>query len=218
MDGWKNRIIGHEVRPAKDFLANPMNFRIHPKIQQDAMSGSLDELGWIDDVLVNVRTGHVINGHLRITLALRQGDETPVPTKLVDLSPDEELTALATFDPITALATHDRDKLDELLRDTKPQDEALQQFLCDLAAKEALYQGNGILVDDPSTEWQGMPEFVNNDHTSAYKAIVHFATEADLRDFEVLIGQTIPTNTKAIWFPKAERDVVRGERYSSDQS
>jgi DNA modification methylase len=153
-DSWKNRIVKHDVLPAKDFLAHPMNFRVHPQIQQAALKGSLDELGWIDDVMVNIQTQHVINGHLRISLALREGDDTLVPVKYVNLSPEEELTALAVFDPITAMATADKDKLDALLRDTKPADAALQQFLSDLAAQEGLYTGNGgdTLEDVPEAQ------------------------------------------------------------------
>jgi hypothetical protein len=217
-DGWKNRIVKHAILPAKDFLAHPMNFRLHPAIQQEALKGSLDELGWIDDVMVNIQTQHVLNGHLRISLALREGDDTPVPVKYVDLSPEEELTALAVFDELTAMAGKDREKLDALLRDVKPSDAALQHMLSDLAAREGLYTGNGSPVDDPMAEWQGMPEFEHEDQTSAYRAIVHFATEQDLHDFEQLIGQHIPQNTHAIWFPKAERDNTSQERWSSDSA
>ena len=120
MAEWSNRIVKHDVLPASQFLSHPMNFRIHPPLQQAATKGSLDELGWIDEVIVNIQTQHVINGHLRISLALRQGDETPVPVKYVSLSPEEELTALAIFDPITGMAVADKGKLDALLRDVKP--------------------------------------------------------------------------------------------------
>lgn len=213
---WRNRIVSHGVKPAKDFLANPFNWRLHPQAQADAVQSSIDELGWIAEVMENVQTGHVIDGHERIILALRKGEDTPVPYTSVDLSPDEEKIALAVFDPITTMAGADKEKLDALLRDVQPESAALQQMLSDLAAREGLYLGNGTPVDDPSAEWQGMPEFTHEDQTSAFSAIIHFATEDDMRGFEDLIGQKIPENTHAIWFPKATRDVVRHERYSSE--
>ncbi len=71
--------MGTGVEPASSFLANPNNWRIHAKPQQKAMQGALDELGWIQTVLVNVTTKNMIDGHLRVTLALRQGDDTPCP-------------------------------------------------------------------------------------------------------------------------------------------
>lgn len=145
---WDINIVGHDVKPASWFLAHPKNFRIHPKAQQDATKGSLNELGWIDEVMVNLRTSPawgseqniqtLLNGHLRITLALREGDDTPVPVKYVDLSPDKEDTALGVIDAITALAFHDKEKLDTHLHDTNPAEPALQQFFSELATKEGI--------------------------------------------------------------------------------
>jgi hypothetical protein len=151
---WKNRIVGHAVKPAKDFLANPSNWRLHPQAQADALQGSIDELGWIAEVMENVQTGNLIDGHERIVLALRKGEDTPVPVTYVDLTPDEEQTALAVFDPISALAIADKEKLDALLRETKPTEAALQQFLSELAAKEGLYTGNGqpVVEDVPEPQ------------------------------------------------------------------
>jgi hypothetical protein len=140
---WQNRIVGHDIKSAKDFLANPANWRLHPQAQADALKGSLDEIGWIGEVMENVETGNLIDGHERITLALRQGDDTPVPVTYVSLSPEEELTALAVFDPITSMAVTDKEKLNALLRDVKPADAALQQMLSELAAREGLYTGDG---------------------------------------------------------------------------
>ena len=37
---WRNRIVGHDEVDAKSLLANPKNWRIHPKNQVDALAGS----------------------------------------------------------------------------------------------------------------------------------------------------------------------------------
>ena len=68
-NAWRNRIIGHGEEPPDQLLANPRNFRIHPKGQQDALAAVLDRVGWVQDVIVNQRTGHVIDGHARIAIA-----------------------------------------------------------------------------------------------------------------------------------------------------
>lgn len=130
---WKNRIVGHGTMAAGQFMANPLNWRLHPQFQQDALSGALDELGWIDEVTVNKRTGRVVDGHLRVTLALRQSDAEPVPYKEVDLSEEEEALALATRDPIAALAATDSGQLAELMQQVSSGDAALQQLLDELA-------------------------------------------------------------------------------------
>ena len=110
MSGWQNRIIGHGEEKPDQLLANPSNWRIHPREQQEALSGALDEVGWVQDVIVNQRTGHVIDGHLRISLAI-SGDEESVPVVYVDLSEEEERLVLATLDPLVELAVADNEKL-----------------------------------------------------------------------------------------------------------
>lgn len=131
-EGWKNRIVGHEDVAPDQLLANPQNYRMHPKRQQDALAGALNELGWIQDVIVNQTTGNLIDGHLRVSLALRNGEAT-VPVKYVELTEAEEKLALATFDPLTALAETDAEILDGLLRDVQTADADLMDMLSELA-------------------------------------------------------------------------------------
>jgi len=71
---FKNRIVGEEHVAPDQLLANPMNFRRHPKAQVKALEGALDEIGWIQRVIVNKRTGHLIDGHARVELALGRGE------------------------------------------------------------------------------------------------------------------------------------------------
>jgi hypothetical protein len=134
-DIWKNRIVDYGEKPAKEYLANPYNFRIHTALQERALQGSLDTLGWIDDVIENRQTGHLIDGHDRIVLAMRKGGGTPVPYKLVDLTPDEEFQALLMLDPIAAMAATDNDKLEKLLALTNTDDQNVMEFLSSLAQK-----------------------------------------------------------------------------------
>jgi|GEM_PF-6603461 len=132
--GWKNRIVGEGVEEAGQLLANPQNWRIHPKEQQKALAGILDEVGWVQRVLVNRQTGHVVDGHLRVHLALAQGDETPVPVVYVDLSPEEEALILATLDPLAAMAVTDQAKLDALLAEVTTDNAAVAELLGELAS------------------------------------------------------------------------------------
>ena len=65
---WRNRIVGSGEEQPDQLLANPANWRIHPKAQQQALAGSLDVVGWVAPVLVNRRTGYVVDGHARVAL------------------------------------------------------------------------------------------------------------------------------------------------------
>jgi len=86
---YQNRIIGHGEEVLDQILFNPLNWRIHPKAQQDALDGVLSEVGWVQDVIVNKRTGRLVDGHLRCQLAARKGDKT-IPVTYVDLDEQEE--------------------------------------------------------------------------------------------------------------------------------
>lgn len=135
---WRNRIIGHGTEAPDQLLANPANWRIHPKHQQDALSGILNEIGWIQSVIVNQRTGFVIDGHLRVALAISH-NEPEIPVVYVDLSEAEETLALATIDPIGAMAATDKELLDSLLRDVSSADAGVMSMLSDLAEKNGLH-------------------------------------------------------------------------------
>ena len=80
MAKWKNRIISSGTEAPDQLLANPLNWRVHPQDQQTALMDVLGEIGWVQEVIVNQRTGHLVDGHLRVVLALRN-DETEVPVK-----------------------------------------------------------------------------------------------------------------------------------------
>ena len=110
----KNNISGEGEESPEALLANPCNYRQHPRWQRDALLAQMRQLGWIQRVIVNRRSGHLIDGHLRVELALERS-EPCVPVLYVDLSDAEEHLALATLDPIGALAEQDQTLLDGLV-------------------------------------------------------------------------------------------------------
>lgn len=122
---WGNRIVKTGSVKAGELLANENNWRIHPKPQQDILSQVLTDIGFVQSVVVNLRTGKewgrnrnvetMIDGHARVELSLSRGEDTDVPVSYVDLSPEEEASILATFDPIGSMAVPDREKLDALV-------------------------------------------------------------------------------------------------------
>ncbi len=113
---WRNRIVGHGDEAPDQLLANPRNWRVHPKAQQDALGAVLDEVGWVQEVIVNRITGNVVDGHLRVALAITRQEPT-IPVKYVELTPDEEGLVLATLDPLAGMAVMARDSLEALLDD-----------------------------------------------------------------------------------------------------
>jgi ParB-like chromosome segregation protein Spo0J len=135
---FRDRIVGHGTERVDQMLANPLNFRIHPDNQQQALAGSIDDIGFIRSVTVNQRTGRVVDGHLRVTLAARSGVEN-LPVEYVDLDEAEEAQALLSLDPIAAMAAADRQKLDELLHQVQSDDARVQEMMAEIAEREGLY-------------------------------------------------------------------------------
>ena len=134
-DGWRNRIVGHGEEAPGALVANPANWRTHPVSQQKALAGALKTVGWVQQVLVNQRTGYIIDGHARIALAIERGEPT-VPVVYVDLDPDEERLVLATLDPLAAMAERDDAQLRALLAEIEVEDAGLLALLGDLAGHE----------------------------------------------------------------------------------
>lgn len=144
----QNRIVGYGTKPASQFMAHPMNHRKHPQSQRRAMSASLRELGWVNAVIENVRTGHVVDGHERVWQALK-ADDADVPYIQVDLAPEEEHLALAILDRITGMAEVDPAVLVMLLDDVSTGEAALQELLDEMAKESA------IVPDDDSGDGGG---------------------------------------------------------------
>jgi ParB-like chromosome segregation protein Spo0J len=133
----QNRIVGSGEEPLDQIQFNPRNWRVHPLNQQNALKGVLEEVGWVQEVIINKRTGNLVDGHLRCQLAAREGAKT-IPVKYVDLSEEEEALVLSTLDPIAAMATTDRAKLDDLMRGIQSDNEQVQALVKEIAEKENL--------------------------------------------------------------------------------
>lgn len=177
---FRNRIVGTGTESPDQLLANPFNFRIHPKHQQDALEGVLDQVGWVQNIIVNRQTGHVIDGHLRVALALSR-NEPEVPVLYIDVSEADEKLVLATIDPLSALAVTDGEQLDALLRDVNSDSPAVQQMLAALAegftpAGDGDWQSAlGGLADGDRAPFQQMTFTLHDDQADVVKQAIDVA-------------------------------------------
>ena len=131
---WALRIERYSEEVPEDILGSPFNWRRHPGAQQDSMVTLFEELGWLAPVIVNETTGALINGHMRVELAMRHGMPR-IPVAWVRLSEADEKKAILTFDSIGAMAGADGEALAMLLSDTEGlmPEMALGAFLTSLA-------------------------------------------------------------------------------------
>lgn len=119
---------------ARDLIPNPRNWRQHPKPQQDALRGVLNEIGFADALIARETPEglQLIDGHLRADM----NPDMEVPVLVVDLSAEEADKLLLTLDPLAAMAQPDMDSLLSLLSDTEFNDQAVKDMLEALANGE----------------------------------------------------------------------------------
>lgn len=159
---WRNKIVRTEEVEIEQVLANPNQWKVHSQYAQQALEGSLDDLGILKPLIINLRTSPLwppgdkdvhtlLDGHRRCVVAMRRG-QTTWPANYVDLTPAEENEALLIIDEITGLRTPDTTLLASLMRDVSTPNAALMQML------DAMAQEHGIVppVFEPaSIEEQG---------------------------------------------------------------
>lgn len=125
---WRNRIESFGEADPRELLAHPLNARQHGAEQTAVVRALLDEFGWVDDVVVSVRTRRILNGHLRVRQAIAEG-LAAVPVKWVDLNEVEELQVVATYDALGAAAELDRARLEELHATASSPNSVLEELL-----------------------------------------------------------------------------------------
>jgi hypothetical protein len=192
---WRNRITHFGEVDPKELLANPRNFRLHPKPQQAAMTDVLDTVGWVSvAAIINERTKFVVDGHLRVSLALARGEER-IPVAFVDLTDEEELLILASFDAISSNASTDSDKLADLLRtvdtfgfETDSLDTMFSSMLSESQQTEMKDTDSGANGDSGRTGLGTFGGSLNRFGTGAEIKPVLFATE--IRIFEEALRRT----------------------------
>lgn len=143
---WRDRIVGHGSVAPSELVANPANWRGHPANQRAALSQVLGEVGWVQNVIVNQRTGRLIDGHLRLELAIERAEEA-MPVVYVDLSEDEERRMLLTLDPLAGMAEANAEALAALLEGQADGNDAISKML-NQAAKEAGIKKAGLTEPD----------------------------------------------------------------------
>lgn len=120
MSQWESKIVGISVIDPKELLDNDLNWRTHSEDQKQAMLSVLDSVGWVQDVIVNANTNTIIDGHMRVSLAVERGEQVPVV--YVNLTPEEEALVLATFDNVSSMAETDQNALERLLTQVSESD------------------------------------------------------------------------------------------------
>lgn len=199
-NAYRNRIMRYSEEPPDQLLANPRNWRTHPGSQAEALRGVLADVGYVQAVIVNERTGHLVDGHLRVQEALKAGQAT-IPVVWVDLSEADEAEVLATLDPLAAMAGTDSAKLDDLLRDVSTDSAAVQAMLDTLATDAGvvpsldLEDAFGAIPDGDREPFQQMTFTVSDQQAERVKEALALAKGRE--DFRGTGNEN--SNGNALW-------------------
>jgi len=125
MSTYPNLITDANVEVALgDIKPHPLNWRTHGESQMATARNSLAR-GTAGNLIVNRRTGHILNGHMRYDLARRDGHDT-ITVDYVDVDEEEERRLLLTIDTVPLLADVDPEPLRELSADIDLDDLGLE--------------------------------------------------------------------------------------------
>lgn len=118
-----------EVKPPKQQPAlrqlasirpHPRNWRTHPPEQRKALESLIRDGGVVRPLVVNGRTGYLVDGHLRREVLIDlHGPAYRVPVLIGDWSEEQELELLAGIDGVAQMAEADPEALDGLLAELR---------------------------------------------------------------------------------------------------
>ena len=192
-----------ERRKVDDLIPYARNARTHSDEQVAQLAASIKEWGWTTPVLID-EDGEIIAGHGRVMAARKLGIED-VPTMTA--------TGWTKAQKLPQNAGWDMDLLKVEMQDLSGEGFDLSLIGFDDGAIMNL----ALPVEEGQTnadeEWEGMPEFEQDDKTSFRHVIVHFENNDDLTEFFSIIGQSHTDKTKSIWFPEQENMDTESKRY-----
>jgi hypothetical protein len=143
---WQSKVVRHaDVAPA-DLLNHPDNVTIHTAEQQEDMVRMFRKIGWAASVLVSETSGRIIDGHMRVAVALNAGEAT-VPVDYVGLTEDEERKALLYLKRMPSLAGLDRVNLAEVLAKVSTMDEDIEAMANAFARSSGLLRQQKLMVE-----------------------------------------------------------------------
>jgi hypothetical protein len=186
----------NKLKPAK---YNPR--QISTK-QYNDLKKSIEKFDLVDPIIVN-KDMTVIGGHQRLKIC-KELNYKDVDCVVLDLSKEEERELNIRLNK----SGGDFD-IDILANEFDVDD------LVDWGFKH-IELGLNIDKIDMEKEWQGMPEFNQDDLTPHRQLIVSFNSDKDIQRFSELIKQTITKKTKSIWFPKVENAKQFDKLYTNE--
>ena len=196
----------------KDLIPYANNSRTHSDEQVNQIASSINEFGFTNPVLIDAR-GNIIAGHGRVMAANKLGLEQ-VPTIELKGLTKAQIKAYVIADNQLALnASWDLDVLKLEIEHLKEVEFDIDLLGFDDGFLSSLFLDREWGDTDAESEWDGMPEFDQEDDKPFRSIIVHFENEAMVIDFMRIMGQKLTDKTKYIYHPKQVRNDLASQSY-----
>jgi hypothetical protein len=180
------------------------------------LKNELLELGFCEPISIWISpegNNYILNGHQRRKTLLKlqeEGYEIPlIPVSLIEADnlkqAKKKILALTsqfgtmTQDSLINFCEMNELNIDDMMNEFKFPEIPMLKFQDD--------------DFNPEKEWDGMPEYVQEDKTSLYSLRVHFKSLDDVKLFGELLGQDITEKTRSIWYPEQANMDTEGKRY-----
>lgn len=213
-----------DIEHIRDLKADRHNARKHNPRNIGMITSALHDVGAARSIVIDEHD-NILAGNGTIEAAAAAGiervqvvdadGETIIAVRRTGLS-DEQKRKLALYDNRTAeVATWDAEVLAGLVGDV----DTSQMFTSVELAR--LLTGDPDRANDPDAEWDGMPDFHQDDQMPIFKLQVNFASVDAVEAFARLVEQPISVvhgkQTSYIWFPAVARERLNHLRYISSE-
>jgi hypothetical protein len=211
---WRNVTV--TLGDLKPWTDNP---RMSTKAQAKRLLQSFDKFGQVQTVAIDPDC-NVLDGHQRLSALLtihgnkyeldaRQSNRPLTDAERRELVVSLHAGAVGSWD-WNAISGWNSEELQSWGMDG----DALRQWNLDALNLREMIESDG--GQDPNEEWEGMPEFEQEDKTAIQSIHVNFKSREDVNRFAELIGQKLTEKTRSIWYPLAEIERYADKRYSDE--
>jgi|TARA_R110002110_G_scaffold85792_1_gene223198 hypothetical protein len=200
-----------EKRKISELIPYARNARTHSDEQVAQLAASIKEWGWTTPVLID-EDGEIIAGHGRV-LAARKLDIDKIPTMTATGWTKAQKQAYVLADNQLPLnAGWDMDLLSVEMKDLDG--DGFDLSLVGFSLGEATQILNlDAGENNPDAEWDGMPEFDQEDKRAFRSIVVHFNDQKAVDMFCQVAGQKISEKTKMLWYPEIEIETIADKSY-----
>lgn len=199
-----------EITEIKNLKPHPKNPNKHSPEQIERLAKILQYQGIRRPIRVSRLSGQVTAGHGLLSALLYLGEKTcPVNYQAYE-SEEQEYADIVADNSIASWADLDFGEINFEIPGLGPDFDVdmlgLKNFFIDAADRH----------NDPSQEWQGMPEFTQESKEAFRSVVVHFHDQEAIELFSKLLNKPILETTRYLWFPEMIIEKVVDKRYSAE--